>query len=219
MTDPDRLASVTFLPTGHYGRLSSTGFDAVPVRVFERGHDTFMLVLLLDADADATLAPARSETMRLEYISGKGLVRLEGHATFEDRDLARFVAASPAEVIQRRDFVRVDAAQPVRLSDPGGDTPMHTHAVDISGGGMLVSDEGKLREGQVLRFSLDLEPGRAPLEGTARVVRTESGGEKGLAFEAISTTDRQRLIHYIFDRQRLDRANTRDGSRANRRRR
>lgn len=213
----DRLASVTFLPTGHYGRLSGAGVEAVPVRVFERGQDTFMLVLLLDAGT--TLAPTRTETMHLEYICGQGLVRLEGHASLEDRDLVRFVAASSAEVVQRRDFVRVDAAQPVRLTDPSGDKPMHTHAVDISGGGILVSDEGLLREGQALRFSLELEPGRPPLEGTARVVRTESGGEKGLAFEAISTSDRQRLIHYIFDRQRLDRANTRDGSRTNRRRR
>lgn len=205
---------VRLIPTGHQGKLTAPGHESMPVRVFERGSDVLMLVVLLDADTG--VAPERTEPVLLEYSSVQGLIRMHGEARLEQRDLIRFSAIEAPEVLQRREFVRIDAPQPVQLTDPGG-TPIVTHAVDISGGGMLLRGLEHLREGEMLRFTLDLGPGEAPLEGRARVVRVDEDGHRGLVFEAISSAERQRLIHFIFDRQRVDRAKTRDGGRHRRR--
>ena len=94
---------------------------------------------------------------------------------------------------------------------------MATHAVDVSGGGMLLRGLEQLRDGEVVRFSLDLGPDTPPLDGRARVVRIDEEGHRGLVFEAISGAERQRLIHFIFDQQRVARAKTRDGARHRRR--
>lgn len=205
---------VRLIPAGHQGKLTPPGQDALPVRVFERGGDLLMLVVLLDADTG--VQPAATEPALLEYSSVQGLVRLHGDAHLEQRDLIRFTPAEPAEVLQRREFVRIDAPQPVQLTDPVG-APITTHAVDISGGGMLLRDLEALQEGQVLRFSLNLGDDEPPLQGRARVVRVDADGQRGLVFEAISAHERQRLIHFIFDRQRVDRAKTRDRGRHRRR--
>lgn len=205
---------VRLIPAGHQGKLTAPGHESMPVRVFERGSDVLMLVVLLDADTG--VEPERTEPVLLEYSSVQGLVRVHGEAQLEQRDLIRFRAVEPPEVLQRREFVRIDAPQPVHLTDPVG-APIATHAVDVSGGGMLLRGLEHLAEGDVLRFSLDLGPEERPLEGRARVVRVDDDGHRGLVFEALSSSERQRLIHFIFDRQRVARAKTRDGARNRRR--
>ena len=205
---------VRLIPAGHQGKLTAPGNKSMPVCVFERGSEVLMLVILLDADTG--VAPEPTEPVLLEYSSVQGLVRMQGEAVLEQRDLIRFSPAAPAEVLQRREFVRIDAPQPVHLTDPAG-TPVATHAVDVSGGGMLVRGLEHLSEGDIIRFSLDLGPDAAPLQGRARVVRVDEGGHRGLLFEAISASERQRLIRFIFDQQRVARAKTRDGARKRRR--
>jgi c-di-GMP-binding flagellar brake protein YcgR len=53
-----------------------------------------------------------------------------------------------------------------------------------------------------VRFTLNLGPGLLPISGQGHVVRVEGGGRYALAFDAIAHADRQRLIHFIFERQR-----------------
>lgn len=216
-TEPDEppLAPVRFHPAARQGQLRAPGHDAMPVRVFERDRDALMLVVLLDADTG--VAPEATPPLLLEYSSAQGLVRLQGRAEMEERDLIRFRPEAPAEVLQRREFVRIDAAAPVQLTDAQDGTPIAAHAIDVSGGGMLLHGREPLQEGQRVRFALELGPGQAPIEGTARVVRTEGAGQCGVVFEAISSAERQRLIHFIFDIQRAALARTRIGNRRKRR--
>jgi hypothetical protein len=201
---------VRLIPTGKAGRLSAGGRDDMPVRVFERGSDVLMLVTLLSADSG--VAPEPIEPALLEYSSTQGLVRVRGEAELEQRDLIRFRAAAPAEVLQRREFVRIDSPQPVVV-----DGAVRTHAVDISGGGMLLRGLEHLQEGQRVRFSLELGGSEPPIQGGAQVVRAGEDGQRGLVFDAITAGERQRLIHFIFERQRIARAKTRDGGRRHRR--
>ena len=201
---------VRLIPTGKSGRLRASGAGEVPVRVFERGTDVLMLVTLLSADSG--VAPEPLEPALLEYSSAQGLVRLHGEAELEQRDLIRFRPAEPPEVLQRREFVRIDSPQPVTV-----DGAVRTHAVDISGGGMLLRGLEHLREGQRVRFSLELGASEPPIQGGARVVRAGREGQRGLVFDAITPKERQRLIHFIFEKQRLARARTRDGGRRGRR--
>jgi c-di-GMP-binding flagellar brake protein YcgR len=163
-----------------------------------------MLVLMLDAGDE--LSQDVVEPLLLEYVSPRGLVRFHGQAIVQERDLVRFDVSAAPEVTQRREFVRVPAAQKVEVakghdSRAEGDL-IDAHAIDISGGGMLVSGADGLPLGSHVRFSLNLGPGAEPIEGNAQVVRAGDEGKRALVFDQISRDDRQRLIHFIFERQR-----------------
>src|SRR5206468_1240335 len=114
MTEPGTGTSqLVRLITGTVGKLTTPVGERVPVRAIERGDNTLMLVVVLAADEG--LDPESMEPLLLEYTSAHGLVRLRGQANVEDRDLLCFKAADPPEVLQRREFVRVEGAQPVML--------------------------------------------------------------------------------------------------------
>jgi hypothetical protein len=183
---------------GKEGKLTTPVGSYIPVRVFERGGDFLMLVLMLD-DGEQ-LAEEVLEPLELEYFSAQGLVRFRGQAVLQERDLVRFEVSTAPEVTQRREFVRVPALQDVVLGDETRATK--SKAIDLSGGGMLLSGARELELDSVIRFSIDLGPRTGVIEGRARVVRADEEGRRALVFEQIAQDDRQRLIHFIFERQR-----------------
>jgi c-di-GMP-binding flagellar brake protein YcgR len=200
-------------PTGKVIRLNVGGTDGklttpvgshIPVRVYERG-DFLMLVLMLDA-ADELIPEAAEElgdaddALMLEYVTARGVVRFRGQAVLQERDLVRFEVSAAPEVTQRREFVRVPALQHVALGGNPKKTPMH--AIDVSGGGMLLSGADHLELDSLVRFTLDVGAGVPEIAGFARVVRADGEGRRALVFEQISADDRQRLIHFVFARQR-----------------
>lgn len=194
---------------GKQGKLTTPVGDHIPVRVYERSGDYLMLVLMLDAGDE--LSHDVVEPLLLEYVSPRGLVRFHGQAVLQERDLVRFDVSAAPEVTQRREFVRVPAVQKVEVAKAhggraGGDQingdAIDAHAIDVSGGGMLVSGADSLPLGAHVRFTLNLGPGVPPIEGNAQVVRAADEGKRALVFDQISRTDRQRLIHFVFERQR-----------------
>jgi hypothetical protein len=207
-------SNVTRLPTGVPGQLTTESGSQFQVRVTKEDGDALQLVLMLD-QADE-LKRRSGQLMVLEYTSAKGLIRLSGKAVLEEHDLVRFEIQKQREVVQRRDFVRVGVAQPLRLAVGASDEMIDTFAVDVSGGGMRVSATKLLAIGDRVRFELEIGAGQ-PITGTGRVVRSVGEGERGIEFEQISKPDRDRLIHFIFDCQRAELARIRDGSRPNQR--
>ena len=188
---------------GKDGKLTTPVGSHIPVRVYERSGDYLMLVLMLDAGDE--LSQDVLEPLQLEYVSPRGLVRFHGQAVIQERDLVRFDVSAAPEVTQRREFVRVSSAQPVEVakdSRGAGVGQINAHAIDISGGGMLLSGADELPLGTHVRFSLNIGAGSKPIEGNAQVVRAGDEGRRALVFEQISRADRQRLIHFVFERQR-----------------
>jgi len=185
---------------GTEGKLTTPVGSRIPVRVYERGGDCLMLVLMLDAGDE--LSRDVVEPLLLEYVSPRGLVRFHGQGVVQERDLVRFDVSAAPEVTQRREFVRVPSAQHVEVSKAHGGEAIGAHAIDISGGGMLVSGADALPLGAHVRFSLNLGAGSVPIEGRAQVVRAGDEGKRALVFDEISKSDRQRLIHFVFERQR-----------------
>ncbi|HUA47865.1 MAG TPA: PilZ domain-containing protein [Solirubrobacteraceae bacterium] len=189
---------------GKDGKLTTSVGSHIPVRVYERSGDYLMLVLMLDAGDE--LSQDVVEPLLLEYVSPRGLVRFHGQAVVQERDLVRFDVSAAAEVTQRREFVRVPAAQKVEVAkghdSRAGVDRIDAHAIDISGGGMLLSGAEGLPLGTHVRFSLNLGAGVKPIEGNAQVVRAGDEGKRALVFDQISRGDRQRLIHFVFERQR-----------------
>jgi hypothetical protein len=209
MTEPGASASqLVRLITGNDGKLTTPVGERVPVRVIERGDNTLMLVVVLAADEG--LDPEPMEPLLLEYTSAHGLVRLRGEAKLEDRDLLRFKAADAPEVLQRREYVRVEGAQPVLLRSARDGDAVKTHAIDISGGGMLLSGADGLDVGARINFRLEIDD-ELPIEGRARIVRADGDKQRAVVFEEIADAERQRLIHFIFNRQRAALARTRGG--------
>jgi PilZ domain len=189
---------------GKQGKLTTSVGSHIPVRVYERSGDYLMLVLMLDAGDE--LSHDVVEPLLLEYVSPRGLVRFHGQAVLQERDLVRFDVSAAPEVTQRREFVRVPAVQKVEVAKAygaaAGGEEINAHAIDVSGGGMLVSGADSLPLGAHVRFSLHLGPGVPPIEGNAQVVRAADEGKRALVFDQISRADRQRLIHFVFERQR-----------------
>jgi len=185
---------------GKEGKLTTPVGSHIPVRVYERGRDYLMLVLMLDAGEE--LSHDVVEPLLLEYVSPRGLVRFHGQAMMQERDLVRFDVSAAPEVTQRREFVRIPSAQKVEVAKEHGGDSIGAHAIDISGGGMLVSGADALPLGAYVRFSLNLGAGSEPIEGNAQVVRAGDEGKRALVFDQISKSDRQRLIHFVFERQR-----------------
>jgi len=186
---------------GKAGKLTTSVGDHIPVRVYERGGDYLMLVLMIDAGDE--LSHDVVEPLLLEYVSPRGLVRFHGQGVVQERDLVRFDVSAAPEVTQRREFVRVPSAQTVDVAkEYGGADQINAHAIDISGGGMLVSGADALPLGAHVRFSLNLGAGSEPIEGQAQVVRAGDEGKRALVFDQISRAERQRLIHFVFERQR-----------------
>ena len=205
---PDNV--VRLISRGKEGKLTTPAGEQIPVRVFERG-DQLVLVPMLEAGEE--LQPDSSEPLSLEYISTQGLIRFRGEATLEGRDLVRFTVAAEREVVQRREFVRVDAVQPVVLAIGHHGEQISTHAIDVSGGGMLLTGPDLPLDSSV-RFSLHLGENLAPIEGRAHVVRNDEQGRRALVFDDISSADRQRLIHFVFECQRVALAKTKTSGNA-----
>ncbi len=191
---------------GTQGKLSTRVGSQIPVRVYERG-DFLMLVLMLDAAEELTPDAAdelghAAEALVVEYVSPRGVVRFRGQAVLQERDLVRFEVSAAPEITQRREFVRVPAVQNVALGGLTGEVGTKGHAIDVSGGGMLLSGADHLELGSIVRFTLSVGAGLPEIAGWARVVRAAEQGRRGLVFEQISADDRQRLIHFVFERQR-----------------
>jgi c-di-GMP-binding flagellar brake protein YcgR len=95
-----------------------------------------------------------------------------------------------------------------------GQEAIHAHAIDVSGGGMLLSGADSLPLDSTVRFSLRLGAQTPPIEGRAHVVRSDVRGRRGLVFDDITSADRQRLIHYVFEGQRVALAKTKSSGNA-----
>ena len=193
MTKPTEIApnNVNALPRAA-GRARSprpTG-EEVPVRTFERGEEVVLVVLVnLDDERESDSV----EAAKLEYTSRRGLIKLRGEAVFEDPSLIRFHPDGDAEILQRRDFVRVHTPHPVTVeSETRGRRRVHT--VDLSGCGPRLSDDETLAVDQTIRFTISVVTTKGSIEGIARVVRIREDGKRALMFEQIAEHDRQRLI-------------------------
>jgi c-di-GMP-binding flagellar brake protein YcgR len=92
--------------------------------------------------------------------------------------------------------------QNVVLGVEPGATKIDGKALDLSGGGMLLSGATGLELDSLVRFRLWLGADAGEIEGQARVVRSDEEGRRALVFEQINEDDRQRLIRFVFERQR-----------------
>jgi hypothetical protein len=196
--------TVRSIRPGSSGQLAVDGDLSLPVNFIDGGDD-ILLVLLADPGS-ALDTPAKG--LVLESRTSRGLVRMRGTAKRIAEDLVRFEIDGPPLVVQRRQFVRVVSPQPVTLDDACGWVKA-TRSLNISGGGMLLSASAGLDLNSEIRFAVSLGDEDRPVVGLGRVVRAASAIQRAIVFQEISPADRERLIGFIFDRQRATLAFTR----------
>jgi PilZ domain len=192
---PERFATVAIVrPSG----------ERVQARVSERNGDTLEVALLFRAEAPFT-ADALEE-LTLEFTSPNGRVRLQGTTvTLVESELLRFDGVRAAEVVQQREYVRVQTARPVVVLMSGCADEVQTYSVDLSGGGMLLAGPSTLKIGTQVEFRLTTEKGSPPIPGVGTVVRADPEGRRAVCFDEIAEGDHRRLVRFIFECQRAER--------------
>jgi PilZ domain len=173
------------------------------------------VVLVLMLNARDSLTPGELVPMAIEYPAPRGLVRLEGHGTVATHDLVRFRLDGAADVLQRRDFVRVRVVRPLALARvlPDGELGewIDTLTANLSGNGLLAAGPDTLAVGDAVRFRVFTVDGEPPIEGSGLVARIADQGQRGIAIEELDREARQRLVRFIFECERIARQRTRDG--------
>ena len=174
--------------------------------------EAFPATVEAEAGASLTLVAALTPPERyvrrhvvVQYTSARGMHRLEGAL---DSDPARpevlRLAREGAEVIQRRDWARVDAVLPLRLR--AGDRVTRTSTLNISAGGALAPDPLGLPVDTPLAFELTLGDGDL-VPGTGVVASRRPGRDHdliGIRFDVVAESDRERLVRFAMERQRLE---------------
>jgi hypothetical protein len=195
--------------------------EQVLVRVTEAGPGFFDLDLLEQPDTPQPLLE-RSALM-IEFINDDGIARLHGRLDvpqhrrgvgrgygtgWGEKNTVRFAHRGSPQLLKRREFVRATVDLPLTLLGRGADqedVTTHAHAIDLSGGGMLVEGLDSAHVDDVLRFALELGDGQDAVRGCGRVVRLETADRVGLQFCELGQPDRVRLMHVAFEMSREQR--------------
>jgi hypothetical protein len=139
----------------------------------------------------------------IEAVGPRGLTRLVGTLRQEGRqvDAARLEFDQGPEVIQRRQFVRIDTTTTVTLTRADGSTHK-TFTLNLSGAGLLLGGPEDLDMDEAVKVDIDVGAEEPPIHARGRVVRVTQDGHRGIRIEMIEEGDRERLIHFVFERQR-----------------
>jgi hypothetical protein len=183
----------------------AVGGGRIPARVIERGPDSLAVAITvptrpLDHDQLAELL--------VEFSSPRGRVRLAGTVASQDPsdpDVVRIVSPRSVEVLQQREYVRINSARPVLVYYGRDQDRVQSFTVDVSGGGLLLAGPDTLGIGEQVSFRLTLTPGVLPISGTGTVVRIDAQGHRAVEFVSITDLDRRRLVRFIFECQRAER--------------
>jgi CheY-like chemotaxis protein len=97
---------------------------------------------------------------------------------------------------ERRRFTRVPLRRTVSLDSDGKQTDGTT--VDLSFDGMLVQSYLIFPAGTRITAKLELQPGSAPVQFEARVVRTVGSDHMGIQFSRLGTMESSRLQEFLL---------------------
>lgn len=185
--------------------LSTSSGGRIPARVTACESGSLTVAIMVPSKP---LSEAQLAALVLDYSDARGRVRLHGAAVVVDPsepDLLRIDAPRSVEILQQREFVRVQTARPVAISSTVDALRIDTYTVDLSGGGFMLAGPDSLKVGYELTFRLSIGEDVLPVAGKGMVVRIDRRGRPAVAIEELSDLDRRRLVRFIFDCQRVER--------------
>jgi hypothetical protein len=118
--------------------------------------------------------------------------------------LQAVVPLAPRRAEQRRDFARIDLVRPAAIIPEGFQVGwLNGFVRNVSAGGVLIAGAGVLESGDRLRLRFELDDEEDLIDLVARVVRADDdGGLRGLALERLTEAERERIVRFVFARQR-----------------
>src|SRR5262249_50084432 len=154
---------------------------------------------LVLAVPDDRVKRLEGHAVAIEKTTGRGIHRFTGtlRVSGSKGELLTVAIEGDAERVQRRDFVRVPAVVPVKVTPlEKGVSAGDTTTINVSGSGVLVRDKWRLPLGIDVRIELQLDPDGEPLRALGRVVRYSSEEEKGIRIDNMSRGDEDKLIKF-----------------------
>jgi hypothetical protein len=152
----------------------------------------------------ATIVPLAGD----RRVDGTLLAVPGPHGKVRD-DLLHFLQAvvplaPPRLEPQRRDDHRIDLVRPVAMIPEGFQVGwLNGFTRNVSAGGVLVAGAEALEAGDRLRLRFELDSEDDLIDLLARVVRADdTWGLRGLRLEQIDERERERIVRYVFARQR-----------------
>jgi c-di-GMP-binding flagellar brake protein YcgR len=151
----------------------------------------------------ATVVPLTGD----DRVDGR-LLAVPGEHGRVREDLLHFLQAvvplAPRAKPQRREAARVQLVRPVAMIPEGFKVGwLNGFTRDVSAGGILVAGADALGEGDRLRLRFELDDEDDLVDLLARVVRADdSWGLRGLRLEGVSDVERERIVRFVFERQR-----------------
>ena len=140
-------------------------------------------------------------------IDGRLLAVPGAHGRVRD-DLLHFLKAvvplAPPRPAQRRDEVRIDLVRPVAIIPDGFRVGwLNGFTRNVSAGGVLIAGADALEAGDRLRLRFELDDESDLIDLLARVVRADDAwGLRGLRLERLTDRERERIVKFVFARQR-----------------
>jgi hypothetical protein len=152
-----------------------------------------------------SLAGTVGSDVSIDIATNRGLLHVDAHVVETSAGEVLELLTGRTELIQRRSFARVDAFLEIVVTPGSEATPIPAAVVNISASGAVVSRMGDMALDDEVRLSLRLAPYEPPLDIVGRVVREFDKQFRAVHFEQIRESDRERIVRFVFDRQRLER--------------
>lgn len=169
------------------------------------------LVLIAPVDKGEAVPINVGDEITVNYWLGTKLYTFRSEVVAVNQEYQQTITVAwprKKEHLQRRNFLRVQAEIPVAFALVGGDDIYHASTLNISGGGVLVKSPIQLKVNDELDIQLTI-PGKGVIDTVGRVVRCEESKDSGrqfflvgIDFTVINERDRERIIGYVFERER-----------------
>jgi PilZ domain len=176
--------------------------------VVEEASSRLIRLTLPSATAALQTRELRAEPAVLEYTTSRGMHRVSGTVDGSTEDPAVVLLHRDHDVdddvVQRRDFARVAAAVPVQVTIS---SPLRgaasTTTLNLSAGGLSFVDPIGLPSGVYVDVDIEIAPGSAPIRARGEIVRAVGEDAKGVRIASITREDRERLVRFVSERQRV----------------
>ncbi|MEA2443158.1 MAG: hypothetical protein QOJ12_450 [Thermoleophilales bacterium] len=181
--------------------LRIAGMRSVEARVEEVG-DTYA-ILGMFREPEQPLAHLGAVAGTVDTVGKRGRIRVAAtvHQHNDELDAVRVEFAANPKTIRRRNVFRMETMTGVVVSRESG-AQVDTHTLDLSEAGLRLPGPPDLKVGEVVWVAVDVDED-PPVRARARVVRETDEGHKALQFDEIDGASRDRLVRYLFARQRL----------------
>lgn len=208
-TKTDADPSATGLTNNQRVELKIRGVGRTSGLVEAIREDAVVIALVVPATADAMALEAPDAV--LEYPTLRGLYRQKGYAAYDRQkaEKVRFVGRAEPELVQRREFARVEVKMEVDVSLKDRPWPVSFDAVNLSASGILLAAPSAgvrtLQLGIFLWMKIPLYDGKDAISVRGTVVREARKGSVGVRFDHISEPDQERLARFVMRKQREQR--------------